>query len=483
MKRTAITLLAVMSLASCAPEAGIKSASGPDIFPDYKDVTVPSNIAPLGFSLTGESRPQYALLESGGLKCRVRTRSGLLMPSRSQWRKLLAAAGSEGIRVTVTAREDGGWTEYAPFTISVAEPVDPYVTYRLIEPGYEIWYEMGIYCRNLENFSQKTVIENNMTDNGCINCHSFRSYDSSDMLFHARVGYGGTYVIRDGEIEKLNTKTDETVSALVYPQWHPSGRYVAFSVNSTKQMFHSTSPNRVEVFDYTSDVVIYDVEKHEIFSSPALKSKGVFETFPTFSPDGKSLYFCSADSLSMPQNFDQVRYSLCRVDFDPQTAAIGSQTDTLVNSKETGSSVSFPRVSPEGDKLMYTQSAYGNFSIWHQDSDLWLADLRGGGTSPMTEANSDSVDSYHCWSSNGRWVIFSSRRLDGLYTRLFIAHVAEDGSVSKAFLLPQKRKGYYDSLIKSYNIPELTTSPVELDKYGLHKVARDSKGTDLKFRH
>lgn len=483
MRNTTILLLTLLSFTACTPGASFSSEAQPDIFPDYRDITVPSNIAPLGFSLSGESKPQYAVFETSSASFKARTRNGLLLLGCSRWKKLLETAGEEGIKVTVTAKEDEGWTAYSPFSIKVAEPIDPYVTYRLIEPGYEIWYEMGIYQRNLENFKETAVIENNMTDNGCVNCHSFRSYDQSDMLFHARVGYNGTYVIRNGEIEKLNTKTDETVSALVYPQWHPSGRYVAFSVNNTKQMFHSTSPNRVEVFDYTSDVVIYDVENHQIFSSPELKAKGVFETFPSFSPDGKSLYFCSADSLKMPDSYDQVKYSLCRLSFDPETGSFGSRVDTLVNSRETGRSVSFPRVSPVDMQLMFTMSDYGNFSIWHQDSDLCLVDLNSGAFSPMAAANSDSVDSYHCWSSNGRWVIFSSRRLDGLYTRLFIAHIDEESRVSKAFLLPQKRKGFYDSLIKSYNIPELSKGRIELDKYELHKVARDSKGTDLRFRH
>lgn len=481
MRRLITIAATIIAISACTPKASVHSEQQPDIFPDYKDVTVPSNIAPLGFSLSGDSRPQYAVLESSGIRQKVRTKGRLLMLSESKWHKLLSKGGE--IKVTVTAKEDAGWTEYAPFTITVAEPIDPYVTYRLIEPGYEIWYEMGIYQRNLESFRQTAVIENNMTDNGCVNCHSFNSYDPSQMLFHARVGYNGTYMVRNGEVEKLNTKTDETLSALVYPQWHPSGKYVAFSTNLTKQMFHTTDPNRVEVFDLNSDVVIYDVESHEIFSTPQLKSDGVFETFPTFSPDGKSLYFCSADSLKMPDSFESVRYSLCRVSFDPETASIGTDVDTLVNARETGRSVSFPRVSPVSDKLIFTLSDYGNFSIWHQESDLYMLDLKSGEYESMDALNSDSVDSYHTWSSNGRWVIFSSRRMDRLYTRLFIAHIDENGNASKAFVIPQKQKGYYTSLMKSYNIPELTKGKVELDKYELHKVARDSKGINLKFRH
>ena len=122
-----------------------------------------------------------------------------------------------------------------------------------------------------------------------------------------RMDYGGTYVINGNEIEKLNTKTDKTISALVYPSWHPSGNYVAFSVNTTKQMFHTTDRNRVEVFDCASDVVIYDIHKHVIVTSPLLSSKTSFETFPTFSADGKTLYFCPVESMNIPNEYKKVK--------------------------------------------------------------------------------------------------------------------------------------------------------------------------------
>ena len=83
-------------------------------------------------------------------------------------------------------------------------------------------------------------------------------------MFHTRETYPGTLVFKDGKIEKLNTKTDETISFLVYPYWHPNGRYIVFSVNSTRQAFHANNLNRVEVYDSASDVVVYDTEMHQV---------------------------------------------------------------------------------------------------------------------------------------------------------------------------------------------------------------------------
>ena len=471
-------------LCSCGSGDIENIGSVPPVQPDYVGVTVPQNIAPLHFRLdpeAGYSAPK-AQFEAGDVCYTIRQRHGYFGLSLSKWKKLAAASPGSGIKVTVQAEINGKHIEFLPFTIYVSpDRIDPYIAYRLIEPGYEIWNAMGIYQRCLENFDESPVITNNQTDHGCVNCHSFNDYDPDNMLFHARVSYGGTYLVRDGNIEKLNTKTPNTISALVYPQWSRDGRFIAFSVNDTKQMFHTSDLNRIEVFDYKSDIVVYDVEKHEVFSCPQLKAAGQFETFPTFTPDGRGIYFCTADSLSMPENFDKVRYSLCRIGFDPDTRSFSEQVDTLVNARETCSSVSFPRVSPDGRFLMFTMAAYGNFSIWHNDADLYLYDLDRNSYCRLDGLNSDYVDSYHSWSSNGKWVIFSSRRLDGLYTRLFIAHMDEDGSVGKPFVLPQKSPSFYDSFMKSYNIPEFIDGKVRLGQRDLHKVAKDSPGTDIKY--
>ena len=478
-------IIGLALLSGCADRVNVDSHinSAPPIFPDYTDVTLPPNIAPLCFSMPDSCGvAQFrAIYRSGDEEIVVKDDEGQFAISQSDWNNLKRA--SSKIRVTIQAKKGDKWIEYAPFNLYIAKDrIDQYIVYRLIEPGYETWNEMGIYQRNLEDYEQSAIITNKMTGYGCMNCHSFCKNSPEKMLFHMRSDYGGTYIVGENSFKKLNTKTPQTISALVYPSWHPSGNYVAFSVNNTKQMFHTTDRNRVEVFDNASDVVVYDVKKDEIVSSPLLMSDRAFETFPAFSPDGKTLYFCSADSLEIPAKYDKVKYSLCSISFDEKTRSFGNVVDTLYNARE-GKSVSFPRVSPDGKYLMFTLSAYGNFSIWHKDADLYLVNLKNKQVSPLSELNSKDTESYHSWSSNGRWVVFSSRRIDGLYTRPFIAYIDKNGKAHKPFLLPQKEKDYYTFLMKSYNIPEFTTGKVKVDQYVTSKIAKKDKGTDLKFSY
>lgn len=310
--------------------------------------------------------------------------------------------------------------------------------------------------------------------------HSFCMGDPGQMMFHMRAANGGTYIVQDKKISKLNTKTNGTISNMTYPFWHPSGRYITTSVNDIKQFFHSVKEKKMEVFDLESDVVVYDVKNKEILSKASLITKDAFETFPAFSPDGKWLYFCTAPAQKMPENYDKVRYNLCRVAFDPDRGEISFPIDTLVHADSL--SYTFPRISPDGRFLMYTETAYGQFPIWHPDAEIRMMDLENRTAMDMSALNSPDTDSYHSWSSNSDWVVFSSRRDNGLYTLPYICYIGKDGKPSKPFLLPQEDPDKYDYQLYSYNIPELTKGAVEVSPYEIQQVAEKNKPEQVRFK-
>ena len=187
-----------------------------------------------------------------------------------------------------------------------------------------------------------------MTNYNCVNCHSFCMQNPDKMLLHMRGDYGGTFIINEGEIERLTTKTDSTISSFVYPVWHPSGEFMAFSVNNIAQTFYANNKDRLEVFDSKSDLVVYKVNTNEVFTSPLISSLRQLETFPAFSSDGKTLYFCSAKKLPVPEKSDSLKYSLCSVSFNEHDGTFGEKVDTIFNGQTQNKSASFPRISPDG---------------------------------------------------------------------------------------------------------------------------------------
>lgn len=473
-----MTAIGFLGLVSCGRvQVSEEIDALPEIFPDYQGVTIPCNIAPLNFSYLGEE--PCVLLASGR---QVKGKNGRFTFKRGLWKRLVA---SEEIRLTVAVRQNGRWKSYKPFTIKVSsDKIDPYVSYRLIPPGYQGWKHMGLFQRNLENYDESAILTNDLTGENCLNCHTPCQRDPSRFVFHARAGFGGTILVNDGEIEKLDTKTDSTISALVYPCWHPSGKYIAFSVNKTLQSFFNHDPNRIEVYDEASDVVVYDIESHNIAYSPLTRSKERFETFPTFSSDGKTLYFCSAAAVdSMPDNYARVKYAICSLGFNPDDLSFGDSVQVVYDAPAVDKSASYPYVSPDGRFLAFTRQSYGNFPIWHKDADLWMMDLRDGRSWALDELNSDDADSYHSWSGNSRWLLFSSRRDDGLYTKPYIAHIDENGHASKPFLLPQRSPlRMYKNLMYSYNRPELMRDKVTLGKHRLASRLRNSEGMKLSVK-
>ena len=99
----------------------------------------------------------------------------------------------------------------------------------------------------------------------------------------------------------------------------------------------------------------------------------------------------------------------------------------------------------------------------------------------IREVNSDDVESYHAWSSNGRWMLFTSRRDDGGYTRLYIAYFDKEGKAHKPFLLPQRDPHFYGDYYKSYNVPEFMVEPVAVSPQEFARYL-DTEAQPVNFR-
>ena len=489
MKKVLYTLLCLLLASACTTETVSDARQEtvlPQIYPDYLGVTIPVNIAPLNFSMADDA----ALL----IDAVITDRHGNNLHSQGEesvdfdlddWRQLLSQNQGDSLSVTVSAKYADGWHTYRPFSLYVSpDSIDYGICYRLIAPGHEVWSKMGIYERDLSSFDERPLIENTQFE-GCVNCHSFNRGDPSKMSLHIRGPHGATLLRKgDGSITAYNTKTDQTLGLCVYPYWHPTGRYIAYSTNTTKQTFHSAHPNLIEVFDEASDLQVYDVDKNELLLSPLLKQDSIYETYPVFSADGRSLYFCAARALPEDNHqLDSIRYNLYRIDFDPTTGKFGDHIDTVVDAVAQQKSVSFPRPSYDGRFLCYTLSDYGQFSIWHHEADLYLLDLATGESRPMAGANSKDTESFHNWTTNSRWLVFSSRRDDGLFTRPYFCHVDAKGGVSKAFMLPQRNpRRFYRERFLSFNVPDFIIGPTHFDSYQASRVINDESRQNFGVR-
>ncbi|MBR5716274.1 MAG: PD40 domain-containing protein [Bacteroidales bacterium] len=460
-------LLTLGVLAACSgPQDAAFVDALPVIYPDYVDVTIPVGIAPLNFAMADDSVTAIDVVVNGVDGGMLYSKGACTDFDIQSWHSLLEQNRGRELNLTVCAKRDGKWTRYRDFSIHVSEADLPDwgITYRRIAPGYEMFGLMGIYERELSTFEEKSLLDNWENEGMCINCHTSNRANPDQHVFHVRGEHGATLIHTNGRDELLKAVNDSLGGTMVYPYWHPDGRYCAFSTNKTSQMFHTTKENVVEVYDSSSDVFVYDTENHQIIGDSLIMKKLWAENCPAFSPDGRWLYFVTARRQVYPTDYDKERYSLCRVSFDPATGHIGQRVDTLINAAAEGKSVSWPRPSYDGHYLMYTLADYGYFTIWHPECDLWLLDLLTGQRQPLTIVNSDRADSFHNWSSDGGWFLFTSRRDDGRYSRIYLSSIGQDGQATKPFLLPQRDpKRFYTQSLYSYNTPDFTIRPVGND--------------------
>ena len=528
-----LSLILIACSSPSVPEQFNESETLPTIYPDYIGVTVPVNIAPLHFHIDHDgATTDFATRFSAGSEQWVIGGEDVC-PGLKRWQKMISAALSADGKIGVEVFEERpeGWQRRKPFTITVSkDSIDPYISYRLISPSYVTYEDLTLNQRCLENFEESLIYGNMINsdeENGqCINCHHAQWYNPERVQFHVRQYLGGTVIAYDGKVQKINLKTDSTISAGVYPTWHPVKPWIVYSTNHTGQSFHTRDVQKIEVQDTKSNLIFYDLENNTV--TPITRDTTDFDCFPFWSPDGKYIYYVSAhwekrDTVQMDfeliKNYKDVQYNLYRKPFDESTRTFGER-ELMYDAVLRNRSVTLPRVSPDGRWLMFTEGKFGVFHIWHNDADLFLMDLTqaqpieptpairhtddtlpesvhatnnverdaavdslneaAGAQHPLpesirqiTELNSPDVDSWHCWSSNGAWVVLSSRRDDGNFTRPFIAHHDGKGHFTKPFELPQENPQYHRQLMRSYNIPEFLSGPVTIKPQEFAKVIKN----------
>lgn len=478
-------LAAIALLAACAPthEDARRVDTLPNMFPNYADVTIPVNMAPLNFLLRYSnisSVEVVATIQDGSSvpdadkdnSLSVATRGNTIKFDMDEWKNFMQKAVGKKVNVQVYALGDNEeWTAYKPFTWEVVgDSIDPYLTYQLIEPDYKVWNGIQIKQRCLENFREKLLADPNLQDNRCMNCHIQGNQDPNLSMIYLSEDGRIAILNRNGKLRKLDIENKQTISPSVYYGFSPSGRYITFSSNLYEPAFHAVSNQRIEVYDTKSDVYVADLDNNVILSSPLTTSPEALETFPTFSPNGKYIYYCVADSKGIrTHNLKEVKYALVRIPFDEENGRFGHQVDTLY----TARSVCHPKISPDGRYCLFTVADYGTCPSWHPESNLCMIDLQTGKIDSLNSVNSSRSDSYHSWSHNSRWFVFGSKRVEGIYTRPFFCYVDRQGKVHKPFMLPQKDPRVYDECLKCFNIPELSQGPAPFDAISLDKLRKE----------
>lgn len=463
------------------------------IYPDYRDVCVPINVAPLNFKIDGKDGKTVCRAASDDVAPLVVSgKNGEVRFPITKWKNFIneAVQGRNTAKVVIDVwyKERERWKKFPSFEITVVnDSIDRYVTCRLIEPSYTMTGEIGLFEFDVETGKSKQFVGVGKFDTDykyighkCMNCHTSQVGNPKNKVFHHRSNNGGMVVTHNGETKIVDTKVGDMPASAVYERWHPTLPLIVFSDNVVRQAFPSLGRCKIEVFDYYSDILIYDIEKNMV--EYVLKTRDTMETYPTWSPDGKYLYYCQTDSMGYGQEnpYEGRLYDLYRIPFNTETRTFG-KPEAVYKPSAIQHSVAKPSVSADGRYVAMTQSSFGAYHYFHQDADVVVYDLQDSLVLDVDVVNSHRPEGYVLWSSTGRWLMVSSRRDDGNYARLYFSYFDKEGKVHKPFQLPHEDPLYDLYLLKSYNCPDICRESVEYTQQSVSKMLYKAKHEKAKY--
>lgn len=321
----------------------------------------------------------------------------------------------------------------------------------------------------------------------CANCHSF-SRDGktlgididgplNDKGLYALVPVAKQMTIGKPQLIEWSTfrgKLGGKLRVGFMSQVSPDGRYVVTMINDTaaEQTSYQRRQNPLDLIanffvanfkDYRFLQVFYPTrgvlawysrETGVLQPLPGADDPRYVHTNAVWSPDGQYLVFARAEArdayppgarnAAFANDLAErsIQYDLYRVPFN---GGRGGTPEPIRGASANGMSNSFPKVSPDGKWIVYVEAKNGQ--LMRPDSQLHMVPAEGGLSRRMS-CNTRLMNSWHSFSPNGRWMVFSSKSRSP-YTQMFLTHIDADGKDTPAILIENSTAAN-----RAVNLPE-----------------------------
>lgn len=299
----------------------------------------------------------------------------------------------------------------------------------------------------------------------CGNCHSFSANGSTIGLdLDAGLRDKGGYFISPISDTILFTpqnymswsKIEKRRTFGLFSKMSPDGRYIVTTVKDRVVIknFPLSPPENIIFsqlfFPVNGHLAVYDRQTGELKELPGANLDEYVQSNASWTPDGKNIVFSRARALPRDSNLYEInvqdedlinqfvkkkksfKYDVCIIPFNNGN---GGKAEPIKGASNNGKSNFFPSVSPNGKWLVYCQA--DNFMLLQPDSRLFIIPV-GGGRPRMLNSNLYTMNSWHAWSPNSKWIVFASKGMS-IYTDLFLTHIDDDGQDGLPVLVNKAR--------------------------------------------
>jgi tetratricopeptide (TPR) repeat protein len=306
----------------------------------------------------------------------------------------------------------------------------------------------------------------------CGNCHSFSNDGrvlgmdmdgpSGDKGAYAVVPVQKKMLIEQKNVMSWNAFHKDRPTFGLFSRVSPDGRFVISGVDESVYVVNYLDFRFLQTFYPTRSILAYySRDTGQIRTLPGADDPRYVQGNAVWSPDGKSIAFIRAlardnfpEGASRAErandpNENQIQYDIYVIPFNEGKGGVARP---LKGASGNGRSNSFPKYSPDGKWLVYVQAKNG--LLMRPDSDLYIIPA-GGGEARRLNCNTPLMNSWHSWSPNSRWLVFSSKAAKP-FTVMYLTHIDEDGRDSPAILVPNST-----AYNRAVNIPEFVNIPPE----------------------
>ena len=406
-------------------------------------------------------------------------------PSEADWAKIKQGSVSRDAQVAIVGLGPDAQAASSSSTVRIRTSTDPVgdsIFYRevplpflsAVQDPSRIRWRFG----SVDSETAPPIVLENLPV--CGNCHSF---SGDGKVLGLDVDYGndkGAYavlpvskqmVLNDEKIISWSDykKGDGEATFGLLSRVSPDGRYVISTVKdravfvATPDIWYSQL-----FFPIKGILVVYDTQTGSFKALPGADDPEYVQSNPTWSPDGKSIVFArtkaykkdvvaNATSVLLSEkdvpefvnDKEPFKFDLYRVPFNDGR---GGKAEPIEGASHNGKSNYFAKFSPDGKWIIFCKAE--NYMLLMPDSELYIIPAAGGEARRL-RANTPRMNSWHSWSSNGRWLVFSSKA-NTAYTQLFLTHIDETGESTPPVLLER-----FTGSDRAANIPEFVALPAE----------------------